>query len=467
MLARHLADRRAGRPCRVVGIMSGTSLDGVDLALVTLQGSGVECLKIVELTAFETIPLAETVKQSIQRLLQQQYGDVHPLQLVCELNAEWSRFVGRAIVAFLERAAAEVPSVEGFDTVLIGSHGQTLWHQAVRNCPPHSTLQLGDGEILSRETQFVVVSNFRNSDIAVGGCGAPLVPYLDRIFHSSIVKWAAALPAPAGGAGAINASGRRGSVALQNLGGIGNVTYFGDPGTAIAFDTGPANVILNELIEQAYHSTEWGPEGNAVFAHHCWALLPAPSTVATSAGSTLCDWNGCFSSRGSVVESWLQEWWAFGLHYFVAKPPKSCGRELFGASFVKQHCIPKLLAVSCGATDGVVFDGNDEGSVPLQVQCFFNLCRTAIAFTAKSLAHAYSTHLPSLPSVVCLSGGGAANATLTAEISHCLNSSSTKENVCVTLLSNVVAVNGGVGSCVLDDAKEAIAFAVLAHEKNE
>jgi anhydro-N-acetylmuramic acid kinase len=312
---------------------------------------------------------------------------------------------------------------------------------------------------------MIVVSNFRSGDIAVGGCGAPLVPYFDRVLVEMIRN-------------EVNRQGQSSIVvALQNLGGIGNVTLFSLGGDLVAFDTGPANVILNEFLEQLFRRTQQLES----FANVCWKPLRSRLSSAQgrqeSAGDNVtawCDLDGFFSSRGRACESWLQEWWEFAGSYFEMPPPKSCGRELFGSSFVEAYVLPKLEALieTC--------ESSPAEARATHAEALFNgvcdMCRTAIAFTAMTIHEAYKRHLPQYPDVVALSGGGASNPVLLRELQTRLGErwpdAKDHSSVLVSTLSDILGHkltwrHKGEASSPLtvDDAKEALAFAVLAHEK--
>lgn len=509
-------------PCIVVGLMSGTSLDGLDVAVVSLRGSG-HSLEILDILAFETIPLPqEDVRGPIQDLLQCTTSEARPLeaaqplQLVCRIHTAWSRFAAEAVRSVVQKVFGPNDTQTYF---CIGSHGQTLWHEG-HLPPPRSTLQLGDGETLAAHSGALVVSNFRSADVAAGGCGAPLVPYMDRILGENIAKWSSCHNHPS-----IDGPTPQTTnvvVVFQNLGGIGNVScevddtvppppLLANPELAgeqqpspplvkrglIAFDTGPANVILNELIEVAYRKYST----NAVFLSHVWSLLPSSS--ASSSSPPLCDWNSCFSSRGAVRQDWLDKWVESIRPFLNTPPPKSTGREVFGATFVHQHCSPLIgiVGVRNGAASPADNTAEEEEALYMYVQNFFDLCRTAVEFTAWTLAVSYRTYVPPFqPSmgrgrnaVVILSGGGASNPVMVRCIRDALRTTcccasggggsvadGDLNSIRVSTLDaerkerrdserEVDRVGGTKSPSGADvcwgDAKEAVAFAILAHEK--
>lgn len=301
----------------VIGLMSGTSLDGVDIVLVKIQGSGIN-IKF-DILDFETAPIPNALKIQIKQCFD---GDTED---ICRLNYILGDFYADLILMFLDRKTINIKDID-----LIGSHGQTIYH-----CHNHSTLQIGEPEIIAQKTGTIVISNFRAADIASGGSGAPLVPYLDYIlFHDSTQK-----------------------TALQNLGGIGNVTCISgaNPDDIIAFDTGPANSILNELTE------------------------------IISQGKVAFDKNGMFSKVGSVNTELLD--FLLKHPYFEQKLPKSTGREQFGKVYV---------------TDIL----NSFSHLKKE-----NVLRTFVSFVAKSIWMGYQQFLPDVDQIIC-SGGGSSHPIL-------------------------------------------------------
>ena len=234
------------------------------------------------------------------------------------------------------RSAGLTPAQVDF----IGSHGQTVWH-----IPPNSgegvasTLQLGNPAVIAERTGITVVSDFRSRDMAAGGQGAPLVPFVDNLLlsHETLSR------------------------AVQNIGGIGNVTWLpaGGKGEAFGFDTGPGNMLLDRAAE-----------------------------VLTE-GKLHCDMDGKMAFAGTVQEHFLQKWMAEE-PYFTRKPPKSTGRELFGV----QRCGVYLKEMEGCAKEDIL--------------------ATLTAFTARSTAEAYKNFLPALPDEVLLCGGGARNPAIAA-----------------------------------------------------
>lgn len=206
-------NRIAAAPTRrIVGLMSGTSLDGIDAALCELSGSGTE-VEIRQL-GFVTTPYAPELRGEIEATIGGSVADV------CTLNAALGEAFAGAVQAVCD--AAEVPLAE---VDLVASHGQTVWHVDRTQGSP-STLQIGEGAVIAERTGKVVVCDFRPRDIACGGGGAPLVSYLDHCLFA-----------------------RPGQTRLlQNLGGIANVTAVrAQASESLAFDTGPGNLVIDAV----------------------------------------------------------------------------------------------------------------------------------------------------------------------------------------------------------------------------
>jgi len=266
---------------------------------------------------------------------------------------------------------------------LIGSHGQTLWHEPPMAGHLGSTLQLGEPAVVAEMTGVPVVSNFRTRDMAAGGQGAPLVPLADWLLlsHSTWTR------------------------AAQNIGGIANVTYLPPIGennepremqdSVIAFDTGPGNMLIDEAARLAT---------NGVWEY---------------------DHDGELAAQGHVDESLLAEW--LEETYFQQKPPRTTGRELFGTQRATEYW---SQAIQWG------LNSND-------------IVATLTALTVGSIERAYRTFLPVFPDEVIVSGGGARNRTLMAML--------------VDRLAPALVTTSEEYKLDIE-AKEAVAFAVLAYE---
>lgn len=264
----------AGRVVRVVGLMSGTSLDGIDAALVEFEGAGESDVRWA-LRAFVTIPYTAAQREQLHDAIVK--GGAAAL---CRVHASLGEWFAAAALQACAAAKLSPDEVE-----LIGSHGQTIWHEPPQPGCRGATLQLGCAATIAEWTGIPVVSDFRARDVAAGGEGAPLVPWVDRLLFS--------LP-----------DRRR---VLQNIGGMANLTWLPPRGVAaplLAFDTGPGN-----------------------------ALIDAAVGLATGGRETY-DHDGRWAARGRVDEALLAELLAHP--FFGRTPPKSTGREVFGRPFVEE-----------------------------------------------------------------------------------------------------------------------------------
>lgn len=313
-----------------VGLMSGTSADSIDAACVRLEGAPPRL--DWQLLSFITMPLEPALRQEIFAAFRPETGTVDRL---CQLNFTLGEAFAQAALEAI-RAAGLTPAQTDF----IGSHGQTVWHVPPRSGQGvPSTLQLGNPSVIAQRCGVTVVSDFRSRDMAAGGQGAPLVPFVDDLLlrHPTYTR------------------------AVQNIGGIGNVTFLpaGEGGTAFGFDTGPGNMLLDHAAE-----------------------------VLTQ-GQLHCDLDGKMALSGTVHAELLAKWMAEE-PYFAQKPPKSTGRELFGV----QRCDRYLAEAAALSRE--------------------DLLATLTAFTARSTAQAYRDFLPVLPDEVLLCGGGARNPAIRA-----------------------------------------------------
>ncbi|MCD6404987.1 MAG: anhydro-N-acetylmuramic acid kinase, partial [Planctomycetes bacterium] len=217
-----LAKLRTTRSVRVAGLMSGTSADGVDAAIVEITGRRVKIL------AFKTYPYCASLQKAIMKA---SYPETARLDDICHLNFAIGETFARALVNLAARGAIPLSSID-----LVGSHGQTICHiPNGRRFGRHrirSTLQIGEPCVIAERTGITTVADFRPRDIAAGGEGAPLVPYADYVLfsHKHLTR------------------------AVQNIGGIANVTFLPggcDPCDIIAFDTGPGNMIIDDFVRRA------------------------------------------------------------------------------------------------------------------------------------------------------------------------------------------------------------------------
>ncbi|MBQ8953310.1 MAG: anhydro-N-acetylmuramic acid kinase [Clostridia bacterium] len=354
---------------RVIGLMSGTSADGMDAALVEITGFGLNTR--VKLLNFVSIPYGEEVRGEILRLASGGAGGSRDMCLFSFLLGQLSL---EACLAACERAGLPASAVD-----LVGSHGQTLYHAPAAE--PYGgrmvrgTLQLGEASVICEGLHCPVVSDFRVRDMAAGGQGAPLVPYVEYLLYRREDM----------------------TVGLQNIGGIGNLTVLpkgGAPGDTLAFDTGPGNMVMDQIVARI------------------------------TDGRLRYDENGALAAQGACDEALL----AFMLRdpYLRQKPPKTTGREQYGTAYV----------------DALMERGRASGLSGLDILA------TATRFTAACVRSAIDDFCPVRPECLVVGGGGSQNPTLMREIR--------------ALLDVPVLVNEDLGFS--SEAKEAVAFAVLANE---
>ncbi|HEX6308205.1 MAG TPA: anhydro-N-acetylmuramic acid kinase [Longimicrobiales bacterium] len=257
----------------VIGLMSGTSLDGIDAALVEFEGT-------VAAPQWRLVAFSESSYGADQRAAIHDGIVQGSAATLCGLNASLGEWFAAAVQRLLAESKLDAGSI-----AVIGSHGQTIWHEPPRDGLRGSTLQLGCAATIAERTGIPVVSDFRSRDMAAGGEGAPLVPWVDRLLFSHDTR-------------------RR---VLQNIGGMGNLTWLPPRGSTepiLAFDTGPGNALIDASVELA-------TEGAGTF-----------------------DRDGGWAAAGTVDEALLDELLA---HPFLQRdPPKSTGREVFGRPFVQQ-----------------------------------------------------------------------------------------------------------------------------------
>ncbi|MEX2103849.1 MAG: anhydro-N-acetylmuramic acid kinase [Bacilli bacterium] len=198
-----------------VGLMSGTSMDGIDAALVEIEGAGVNTK--IKLIDFLTYPFTNEERDQILELCRPASGTVDK---ICEMNVQVGRKFAQAALAVIDKAGINKADVD-----FISSHGQTIYHMPEKL----ATLQIGELSVIAAETGCLTVGDFRPADMAVGGQGAPLVPYVDYLLFRSEDK------------------GR----VLMNIGGISNVTIIksgAKPEEVTAFDTGPGNMLIDWIV---------------------------------------------------------------------------------------------------------------------------------------------------------------------------------------------------------------------------
>ncbi|KAF3890962.1 anhydro-N-acetylmuramic acid kinase [Tolypothrix bouteillei VB521301] len=282
---------------RVIGLISGTSVDGIDAALVDISGTNLDIE--IELVAGATYPYPTHLRE---RILAVCAGEALSMAELAELDD--------AISCAFAQAAKNIQFGQE-QASLIGSHGQTVYHRPPRkgggelstpNSPLGYSIQLGRGALIAHLTGMTTVSNFRAADIAAGGQGAPLVPRVDAALLSDFAE----------------------SRCVQNIGGIGNVAYIPPRRDSNwleklrGWDTGPGNSLLDLAVEHL------------------------------SSGTKTYDENGAWAASGNpchpLVEQWLTQ------DYFHLPPPKSTGRELFGVSYL-QNCLQDAEAYQLSPAD--------------------------------------------------------------------------------------------------------------------
>lgn len=310
----------AGDRLTIVGLISGTSIDGIDAAVVEVarRGEGVNARTLAALTH----PFEPAMRGTLLGLCRPDA----PLEAVCAANFDVAAVFAAAALEAIERSGRPRDAVD-----LIASHGQTIWH-----IPAHSTLQIGEAAVIAERTGLPVVSNFRVRDIAAGGQGAPLVSYVDYLLFRDP---------------------RRGR-ALQNLGGIGNVTWIpagAPPAAVVSFDTGPANMVIDG--------------------------------VARLVAGRDRDEDGAIAAGGRAHPALLDE--LLRDPYYAERPPKTTGREKYGDAYARD----------------VAARGRRLGLDPA------DLLATVTMLTVRTIALAYRQHLPGVQEVI-VSGGGVHNATL-------------------------------------------------------
>jgi anhydro-N-acetylmuramic acid kinase len=351
----------------VVGLMSGTSADGIDAALCEITGEP------PNLQARIVNGLSVSYPDGFQaRILAASQPDTGRVDELCRLHFALGELFAAATLRVIESSGRKLSDVD-----LIGSHGQTFWHMVEPDGRVSATLQLTEAAILAERTGITTISNFRPRDIAAGGQGAPLTAYVDWLLLRHPTKWRA----------------------VQNIGGIGNVTFLPPLSDTTspprAFDTGPGNALIDSIMTQL------------------------------SNGAQAFDQDAALARRGRIDEDWLQELLAHP--YYVIKPPKTTGRELFSKSM---------------AAD-LIAEGGRRGDDPATIVA------TITTLTAQTIADAYQHFAPAQVEEVILGGGGRHNP------------------VMVDLLQGLVQparvlTHEDIG--MDSDNKEALVFAVLAYE---
>ena len=307
----------------VIGLMSGTSVDGIDAALVEVNGTDRDLQ--AKLIAGATYSYPQDLKNEILAVCG---GKALKISELAALDD--------AIAIQFANAARQIQAQQPAAS-LIGSHGQTVYHRPPNTEQLGYSYQIGRGELIARLSGIETIDNFRVADIAAGGEGAPLVPKVDYYLLSHPTK----------------------TRAVQNLGGIGNVTYLpcqaDSEQDVCGWDTGPANALLDLAVARLSEGTKTYDEDGR------WAARGTPNK--------------------HLVARWLQH------DFFQQPPPKSTGRELFGTDYL-EYCWQDMDDAGLTASDRLA---------------------TLTELTVASIVHSYRQFLPCLPAEVLLCGGGSRN----------------------------------------------------------
>ncbi|MBO4888290.1 MAG: anhydro-N-acetylmuramic acid kinase [Firmicutes bacterium] len=354
----------------VVGLMSGTSADGVDAVLCRISGHG-PGTKVRQL-AFVSPAYSKDVHDRIIRIAK---GDFGGAREICLMNFYLTEMFTEAVLSLCREAGISPSEID-----LIGTHGQTIYHIPVPEDylgkKIRATLQIGEPSGLVERIGAVTVSDFRVRDMAAGGLGAPLVPYTEYILYSDPDR----------------------NVGLQNIGGIGNITVLPAGGKLedlSAFDTGPGNMIMDAV------------------------------TTRITGGQQHYDKDGSIASSGTIHTGLLEE--LMKDPYLPVIPPKTTGREYFGDAYVERIF---RLAGEMGISDR-------------------DILATVTMFTAQTIAYSIHHLCPVKPERLIVGGGGSMNPALMQDIRDALPK--------IEVITNEdIGFDG--------NAKEAVAFAILANE---
>ena len=313
---------------KIIGLMSGTSADAIDAAVCEI--SGTPPLLTADIAHAITFPYPDGFQQ---RILDACAGG--QVDELCAINFGLGELFAAAALRAIEESGFTPAQID-----VIGSHGQTFWHAVEPDGKVSATLQLAEPAVIAERTGITTISNFRTRDVAVGGQGAPLTGYADWLLLRHPTHWRA----------------------VQNIGGIGNVTFLpplsDSKSLPTAFDTGPGNALMDSAM------------------------------LLLTQGQQAYDRDGLWAREGSLDEDWLQ---TLLLHpYYDIKPPKTTGRELFSARMAAEL-----------VTEGRARGLNDAGIIA-----------TLTALTAQSIADAYERFAPARLDEVILSGGGRSNPVL-------------------------------------------------------
>lgn len=359
----------------LVGLMSGTSVDGIDAAAIKLSPSpekefGIE----TEVLAFENTPFPAHVRSKIFELFDPSNATVDK---VGAMNMWLGELYAQAAMSVIGKCGLAPQQI-----LAIGSHGQTIYHapeeKVMDGYNLHCTVQIGESAVIANRTGIPCISDFRVADMAVGGQGAPLVPFTEYLLFSHPEK----------------------TSLLQNIGGIGNVTVLpanASPEEVYAYDTGPGNMIIDGLVSRLF----------------------APMTMDTG---------GEIAAGGQIIDELLK--WMQQDEYYTMPLPKSTGRERFGEQYAAQ--VIQLMEANNWKAEDVI--------------------ATATRLTAWSIADSYERYIAPKHQAqqLLIGGGGSYNQTLLRDLRQLFAPYGVQ-----------VLTQEDVGSN--SDAKEAVAFAVLAY----
>ena len=358
----------------VIGLMSGTSVDGIDAAIVEVTGYGLETE--VDLIAFETFPFPSGVPQRILALCHPDTGRVDD---ICEMNFYIGHLFTEAVKHILQKSGMRAGNID-----LIGSHGQTIHHlpkdtnTACNVSRYPSTLQIGEPAVIAHETGIPTIADFRVADMAAGGQGAPLVSYPDYLLFHDGEK----------------------TVGLLNIGGIANLTVLPANGTfdsVCAADTGPGNMCIDAVITEITEGVE------------------------------RYDKNGTRAAQGTAHQPLINEWLKHP--FFQLSPPKTTGREMFGHTYAME-CLAACREHKLSDND-----------------CIATLTELTVQTIADYIQRFITGQNPI--DTLYVSGGGVHNQSIMRRLSELLADTAVES-----------VDNSGISA----DAKEAIAFAILANE---
>lgn len=378
----------------VAGVMTGTSVDGIDVSLVRITRSSPRALPTLKLVGHQAFPYPADVRRRILVSMNSPRASVADL---ARLNFLLGELYAEAVIATQKKLRVKAE--------LVGCHGQTLYHQGI---PAQFlgrelavTWQTGEASVIAARTRLPVVSDFRPADMAHGGKGAPLVPYLDFLLYRDR---------------------RIGRIGL-NLGGIANLTAI--PAAAslhqiIAFDTGPGNMVIDALAEELF-----GQE---------------------------CDRDGKIAASGRVLEEVVERFLREET-FFSQKPPRTAGREQFGREFARDFLHASRPLVSAPRESNPAF--HPGAAAPAEAPAIEkrDVIATATALTVRTVSDSVRRFVPKNGHFkeMIVSGGGANNPTLMRWLGDEVKS-----------LGLRLRSSDEFG--IPSSAKEAVAFAVLAYE---